>query len=353
MELLSKKRYARIASWNVACMNNFDLPTTEAQLDIKLTNIAKVIINSNCDIVALQELPYIITLHEIQEQLDTDEQNPNQSYPPKIQKTFDYIREQLVNKLQEISNDSWDIQWSTSFYENFDARKGRGVLAFAYNADVVEAQHPYNVELRVNDERNEATRIKRMPICGSFRIGMLSFILVNVHLSPKNAVHEANDLAANLIPKLEEHYGKLKAQSAIFLGDFNMSYTTKGMFAKPKPGEDTWSPLIQSGFMPCIKDCFTNVVQSNCYDNIWIHKTMSSVLHNNPKALGIEEKGVKEIIHILEPGKRILKSDMKGFFQKQASDHNLVFIDLRIHKVMPWGESIRLEEKKTKNIDFI
>lgn len=102
--------------------------------------------------------------------------------------------------------------------------------------------------------------------------------------------------------------------------------------------------------LPCIKDCFTNVVQSNCYDNIWIHKSMASVLHNNPKALGLEEKGVKEIIHILEPGKRILKSDMKAFFQKQASDHNLVFIDLRIHKVMPWSESIRIEEEKSEII---
>ena len=43
---------------------------------------------------------------------------------------------------------------------------------------------------------------------------------------------------------------------------------------------------------------------------------------------------------------------MKAFFQKQASDHNLVFIDLRIHKVMSWGESIRLEEKKTENLGF-
>ena len=344
-ELLSKKRYVRISSWNVACMNNFDLPTTEQELDTKMYNIATVIINSKSDIVALQELPYIITFNDDMEQTPQGN-SPKQSRPKKTQKKFDYLRQRLQEKLQEISNDSWVIEWSTSFYENYDARKGRGVLAFAYNSDVVEAQHPYNVELRVNDERKEDTRVKRMPICGSFRIGMLEFILVNVHLSPKNAIHEANDLAANLIPKLEEHYGKLKAQSAIFLGDFNMSYTAKGMFAKPKPGEGTWNPLIQNGFMPCIKDCFTNVVQSNCYDNIWIHKTMCSVLHKNPKALGLEEKGVKEIIHILEPGKRILKSDMKAFFQKQASDHNMVFIDLRIHKVMPWSESICIEEEK-------
>jgi len=341
-ELLSKKRYARVASWNVACMNNFDLPTTEEQLGRKLKNIAEVIINSNCDIVALQELPYVITLQETIQ---------SGSSPKKTQEKFDYLRQRLQDRLQEVSNDSWVIEWSTSFYENYDARKGRGVLAFAYNSDVVEAQHPYNVELRVNDKRKEETRVKRMPICGSFRIGMLEFILVNVHLSPKNADHEANDLAANLIPKLEEHYGSLKSQSVIFLGDFNMSYTTKGMFAKPKPGDDTWSPFIQNGFVPCIKDCFTNVVQSNCYDNIWVHKTMTSVLHKNPKALGLEEKGVKEIIHILEPGKRILKSDMKAFFQKQASDHNLVFIDLRIHKVMPWSESIRIEEKYIDKID--
>jgi len=345
-ELLSKKRYVRIASWNVACMNNFDLPSTEKQLDIKINNIVKVIISSKCDIVALQELPYVITLSDEDTISNHDSGN---SSPKKTQKKFDYLRQRLQDKLQEVSNDSWVIEWSTSFYENYDARKGRGVLAFAYNSDVVEAQHPYNVELRVNDKRKEETRVKRMPICGSFRIGMLEFILVNVHLSPKNAVHEANDLAANLIPKLEEHYGSLKSQSVIFLGDFNMSYTTKGMFAKPKPGDDTWSPFIQNGFVPCIKDCFTNVVQSNCYDNIWVHKTMTSVLHKNPKALGLEEKGVKEIIHILEPGKRILKSDMKAFFQKQASDHNLVFIDLRIHKVMAWSESIRIEEEKIVN----
>jgi len=40
---------------------------------------------------------------------------------------------------------------------------------------------------------------------------------------------------------------------------------------------------------------------------------------------------------------------MKAFFQKQASDHNLVFIDLRIHKVMAWSESIRIEEEKIVN----
>jgi hypothetical protein len=398
-EILSKKRYARIASWNVACMNNFDLPTTQLQLDLKLTNIARVIINSNCDIVALQELPYIITLQEETSNMQEETSNIDRDEPrleleldntdhealnnqavvnaeqrrdinrtrentqtrgahrtqktqktqktkktKKTPKTFDYIREQLVIKLKELSNDSWNIQWSRCFYDNYDARKGRGVLAFAYNSDVVQAQQPQDIEFRIDDRRSTDNRIKRMPIYGSFRIGKLDFILVNVHLNPKDAIHEANDLTTNLIPKLQERQGHFKAQSVIFLGDFNLSYTTRGTFAKPKPDDNTWNPLIQNGFMPCIKDTFTNVVQSCCYDNIWIHKSMASVLHNNPKALGLEEKGVKEITHILEPGRRLLKSDMKAFFQKQASDHNLVFIDLRIHKVMPWSENIRFEE---------
>ena len=62
----SVQRYARIASWNVACMNNFDLPTTIEQVDIKISNIAGII-TSHCDIVALQELPYIITLKRNEE----------------------------------------------------------------------------------------------------------------------------------------------------------------------------------------------------------------------------------------------------------------------------------------------
>ena len=161
-EVLSKKRYARIASWNVACMNNFDLPTTIEQVDIKINNIAKVIITSHCDIVALQELPYIITLKRNEE---------------RRQETFDYMKEKLENALFQLSQDKWIVEWSTSFYESNDARKGRGVLAFVYNSDIVESQHPFNMELRVNDQRNEDNRVKRMPICGSFRIHMLEFIL--------------------------------------------------------------------------------------------------------------------------------------------------------------------------------
>ena len=79
--------------------------------------------------------------------------------------------------------------------------------------------------------------------------------------------------------------------------------------------------------MPCIRDCYTNVIQTNAYDNIWIHEKMNKLVYFNPKALGMEQKGVKEINTILYSERRIHRSDMKEFFQKQASDHNLVFID--------------------------
>ena len=97
--------------------------------------------------------------------------------------------------------------------------------------------------------------------------------------------------------------------------------------------------------MPCIRDCYTNVIQTNAYDNIWIRKD-DQLVHFNPKALGMEQKGVKEINTILYSERRIHRSDMKEFFQKQASDHNLVFIDLKIHKVMPWSEGIKLQQYK-------
>ena len=106
-------------------------------------------------------------------------------------------------------------------------------MAFVYNSDIVESQHPFNMELHVNDQRNEDNRVKRMPICGGFRIHMLEFILVNVHLNPKNACQEAHDLFETLIPELEKHYGSIKSQSVIFLKSFNVSYAVEVLLRNP------------------------------------------------------------------------------------------------------------------------
>ena len=335
-EIVSKRKCVRIASWNVACMNNLDKPTTSDELKTKVNNISEIIIKSGCDVVALQELPFELHIKEdIEKEIIA------------FDKEKVGFKDQLLLKLNTQTNSNWDIQWTTSFYDDAKKSEGQGVLAFVYNKDIVTLQNPENTGLKIIDQREKSERTKRMPCIASFKVGKLEFILCNVHISPKNAHSEIEELGNDLLPTIQSHYGYLRSKSVIFLGDFNMSIVSKGAFAKPKPKESTWSAFQTGKFNPCIRDCFTNVIQTMLYDNIWIHESMDNIRHISKKLLGMQEKGVFEIKGYIDNEnntKMFLRSDYKDL-QKKASDHNLVFIDLKVNKAMQWSEDIVIKGK--------
>ena len=335
-EIVSKRKCVRIASWNVACMNNLDKPTTSDELKTKVNNISEIIIKSGCDVVALQELPFELHIKEdIEKEIIA------------FDKEKVGFKDQLLLKLNTQTNSNWDIQWTTSFYDDAKKSEGQGVLAFVYNKDIVTLQNPENTGLKIIDQREKSERTKRMPCIASFKVGKLEFILCNVHISPKNAHSEIEELGNDLLPTIQSHYGYLRSKSVIFLGDFNMSIVSNGAFAKPKPKESTWSAFQTGKFNPCIRDCFTNVIQTMLYDNIWIHESMDNIRHISKKLLGMQEKGVFEIKGYIDNEnntKMLLRSDYKDL-QKKASDHNLVFIDLKVNKAMQWSEDIVIKGK--------
>ena len=337
-EIVSKRKCVRIASWNVACMNNLDKPTTSDELKTKVNNISEIIIKSGCDVVALQELPF---------ELHIKQDNSIEKEIVAFDKEEVGFKDQLLLKLNTQTNSNWDIQWTTSFYDDAKKSEGQGVLAFVYNKDIVTLQNPENTGLKIIDQREKTERTKRMPCIASFKVGKLEFILCNVHISPKNAHSEIEELGNDLLPTIQSHYGYLRSKSVIFLGDFNMSIVSKGAFAKPKPKESTWSAFQTGKFNPCIRDCFTNVIQTMLYDNIWIHESMDNIRHISKKLLGMQEKGVFEIKGYIDNEnntKMFLRSDYKEL-QKKASDHNLVFIDLKVNKAMEWSEDIVIKGK--------
>lgn len=336
-DILSKKRYVRVGSWNVACMNNTEVPTTEEMLRKKVESIAKVVLTSKCDIVALQELRLSFHIK--------NEEGKKECFE------FEIFENKITTLLFELTDSRWEVEWTTSFYDDADGRKGRGVLAYLYNSDVVTLQQPSQTGLKVNDQRDENERFKRTPCIASFRVEKLEFSLCNVHIDPYNASKEIREMGKDLLPSIQSRYGALRSQSMIYMGDFNMSYCMNGAYASPKPDEETWKDFIEYGYKPCIRDCYTNVIQTCCYDNILIHKTMDSIRHIDKKSLGIAEKGVIEIKNILcDKGRVMLRSDLTSTFKKEASDHNLVFIDLRVQKAMPWSDDIIIPKEKVLSL---
>lgn len=333
MDAFNSTHKVRLASWNVACANNLEKPTTEEQYQTKFTNIAKVIHESKCDIVALQELPNDVKI----------EGNI---------RTIHTIKRDLLRKLLEFTGAEWVMQHSTVFHsrssltyedlQNGGARQMNGpkeVYAFLYNKNRIQYNHANQDETnRVDDRRRREERFSRLPIISNFTCNKLEFTLCTVHLPPYDkkvkTSQEIKDIFEKVFPELIKEYGNKKSKSAIFLGDFNMCYTIKKGF-NPKPEVGTWDPFTNAGYVPCIKAC-TNVLQTQRFDNIWVHNSFEKL-----RIVSDDESGYTGVIKVNEIMGRpvITGSTLKEGFKKEVSDHNLVYVDFRIDELMPWSAS--------------
>ena len=324
----------RLGSWNVACANNLEKPTTWSQYMTKIKNIVTVICESRCDIVALQELPNEVNLKDIGQR-----------------KSIKEIKQDLIDYLDRETQSRWAMQHSSVFHSNSslsydDLREGgrringpKEVYAFIYDQSRIEFNHANQDETnRVEDTRARSDRFSRLPIISNFTCNKLEFTLCTVHLPPydkkEKTSQEIKDLSEKVFPELIKVYGNKKSNSVIFLGDFNMCYTRKKGF-NPKPEADTWDTFSNAGYIPCITSC-TNVLQTQRFDNIWVHNSFEKLRIATDYESGYN--GVVKVNEIM--GRPIITgSALKEGFKKEVSDHNLVYVDFRVDEVMPWSTS--------------
>jgi len=292
-----KRSYIRIASWNVSCTNGFDVPKTEGALHEKLDNIVTIVLKSFSDIIALQELPLKLS---VKKSIEDD---------TKVQYHFNDIKEILLKKLYEKTFHNWEIVYSTAFHETTSVIKtkkteGQEVYAFLFNSDLISYTSIETEVQKVLDKRDKKHRLSRLPCFGKFKSNQLEIILCNMHLAPdlKNAKKEIRDLGKIVLPALKEQFSNGDYQKIMFVGDFNMSYTTKGCFSDPLPEYDTWLDFKNAQYGPCITGCFTNVLHNKCYDNIWIHYSLRHLRYFNRSLISTNtsDKGVFNMRHFPE-----------------------------------------------------
>tara|TARA_B100000035_G_scaffold250008_1_gene218915 strand:- start:1624 stop:6198 length:4575 start_codon:yes stop_codon:yes gene_type:complete len=335
LEEFSEFHHVRLGSWNVACMNGPDIPTTIEEYDLKFGNITDVIHESCSNIVALQELP-----NELKLKNNKDTETIIRKFEPDIMNT-------IKSLLKKNTGSEWDIKYhpvnhsidSLGPGETLDARKNRKeIYAFVYNTSVVRYLHPDQGKTnKVEDRRSLDVRFARCPIISNFCSNKLEFTLCTVHLPPTDkkvkTYKEIQDLGEKVFPGLISTFGEKKAKSVIFLGDFNMGYTQKKKLL-PRPTADTWEKFTEQGYVPCIKNP-TNVLQNMHYDNIWMHHTMADLTISKA---GDSNTGVIKVNEI-EGTPFVIGSTLAEGFKKRVSDHNLVYVDLRSNEVMPWSSS--------------
>ena len=326
-----KSTYVRIGSWNVSCTNNTDVPTTQDELNTKIDNIINVIKYSFCDLIALQELRvnYTINLNENE----------------KVILTFEEFRSTLLRKLFEKTYHNWDLVKSHAFHEStMEIRtkksESQEVYAFLFNADVIAYTSIESEVQKVLDTRSKELRLSRLPCFGKFKSKQLDIILCNMHLAPKpqEAMREIKDIGRIIIPSLQEQFPYNDHHKVVFLGDFNMSYTDRGQFARPLPDHDTWSCFTNAQYKPCITDCYTNVRMDRCYDNIWMHYTLHNLRCQNRSIVNnsTADRGVFNLCSLPEIGIELIGERTMHQFRKKFSDHNLVYVDLKNNEPMHW-----------------
>ena len=348
----SDLHHVRLGSWNVACMNGTDIPTTAKDYDTKFKNITDVIFKSGCDIVALQELPNDLKIkfeneEERAELREFDEYFKDKEIGEEVTLKFDInIRHKITKLLHRHTGSEWELKYhqvnhaldSFAPGEKIDARKNRKeIYAFVYNTSVVRFQHPNKKKTnKIDDRRSLDTRFARCPIISNFFSNQLEFLLCTVHLPPTDkkikTYAEIKDLGKKVFPGLIDTYGAKIAKSVIFLGDFNMGYMQKKKLL-PRPTVDTWDAFHEHDYVPCIKTT-TNVLQTMHYDNIWMHHSMADLTISKS---GESNTGVIKVNEI-EGTPFVIGSSLAEGFKKRVSDHNLVYVDLRNNEPMPWSE---------------
>lgn len=327
-------KHFRIASWNVRCATQMGNAPNKTELHNRMRALADVICRSECDIVALQELPSII--------------NKNKKGMPPI---FWFETEEiLLDELQQLSLEEWGSEANEVFYDDPNGPQGpnRNIHTFIYKKSRVRCSGSN----RILDPTHRNQVLQRTPVLGYFHNIRFpdsgNFTLCNLHLQPTNAKEEVQRIG-NLIELIEREHsiGEL-----IFLGDFNLSSQTPRSFRigsevtymkggiqrtgivkedkparaatcevshelndiqkvnkkrddpaqlhytdeneqdffqikyggnsinvdenkfKPTPDEETWDKFIKFKYIPCIQDVFTNAVMDSSYDNIWIKRTL-------------------------------------------------------------------------------
>jgi hypothetical protein len=352
----------RIGSWNIRCTHEFKRKDAFfCGLLVRFKKLAQVICKSECDIVALQELP--MSFRTTNEFISIRAEN----VLPELIRSLDDTEE------ENGSNDKWSFAYSEDFpqdcwykhrnvksiegkiVEHYPRSNGEYIHAFVFKKNKILC---HSVE-QVLDLTYQENRFKHAPSLGRFTFIELNFhfSLCNVHMRPESkedkkekkvvpamdSRHEIQDLG-ECIP----HLRKYNPDSTIFIGDWNSSaqqYAPDDDYINvnqrthfPPYVSNVWNGFTQNGYIPAVKNCFTNVSGTHQYDNIWIpnaigdKRVKAMELHQptstNPKVRPQSYERTRNVVYLTDVCRNSLPSDIIKF----VSDHNLIFVDLEIER---------------------
>ena len=352
----------RIGSWNIRCTHNFKrLDAFFCGLLVRFKKLAHVICKSECDIVALQELP--MSFRTTNEFISIRAEN----VLPELIRSLDDTEE------ENGSNDKWSFAYSEDFpqycwYKHRNVKSIEGKIVDHYPKNNGEYIHAFvfkknkiichSVE-QILDLTYQENRFKHAPSLGRFTFIELNFhfSLCNVHMRPESkekkeekklvpamdSRHEIEDLG-ECIPYLRRY----NPDSTIFLGDWNSSaqeYAPEDLTLNvnqrthfPPYVPNVWDKFRDDGYTSAIKNCFTNVGGTYQYDNIWIPEALEDKrlrdveLHQptstNTKVRPQSYERTKNVVYLTDIFRSSTSQDIITF----VSDHNLIYLDLEIER---------------------
>lgn len=214
--------HLRIASWNVQCAATFG----DAQnIEQKIDRIAEVICKSECDVIALQEMPSIVNARWIGNLATAVTNNPD--LIGNLPTFWFQIEKMLLDALRLKSLEEWGSEATEVFYDPPLGNQGpnRNIHAFIYKKSKLRCSGSQ----RILDPNFKNRILQRTPVLGYFHNirfpGNGKFTLCNLHLKPSNAETEVRRIGY-LIPQIKSHsIGEL-----IFLGDLNIGSQTPRCF---------------------------------------------------------------------------------------------------------------------------
>ena len=214
--------HLRIASWNVRCA----VPFGAAQnINHKIDMIAEVICKSECDVIALQEMPSIVNAGLIGNLSTAVTSNPD--LIGNLPTFWFQIEKMLLDALRLKSLEEWGSEATEVFYDPPLGNQGpnRNTHAFIYKKSKLRCSGSQ----RILDPNFKNQTFQRTPVLGYFHnirfAGNGKFTLCNLHLKPSNAETEVRRIGY-LIPQIKSHsIGEL-----IFLGDLNIGSQTPRCF---------------------------------------------------------------------------------------------------------------------------
>ena len=230
----------RIASWNARCAAQFkNAPIERDALRNRMKTFARVICLSECDVVALQEMPSVVHKGAMKNLKNavTGKQQLNDDLPLPI--FWVEIEKMLLDALQELSLEEWGSEANEVFYNNPIGNQGpnRNIHTFIYKKSRVRCSG----SKRILDPVHRNRALQRTPVLGYFHSIRFpesgQFTLCNLHIKPSlQAEPRRHSIEVQRIGNMIEHIERDHSiGELIFLGDMNISSQTPRSF---RPGSE-------------------------------------------------------------------------------------------------------------------